>query len=89
MIQLRLVNPGPEMLAELKFGARTADGTPFNLLGRHHEELLPGGSDVVMTLMDGPFPAGVAPGAYTIEAAILEPELGVTISRSTAILTVP
>jgi hypothetical protein len=89
VIQLRLVNPGPEVLTELKFGARTADGTPFNLLGRHHEELLPGSSDAVRTLMDGPFPDGVPAGVYTVEAAILEPELGVTLSRSTATLTVP
>jgi hypothetical protein len=31
--------------------------------------------------LDGPLPAGVSPGTWTVEGTLLEPEFGKTFSR--------
>jgi hypothetical protein len=71
---------------ELKTGARLPGGAVISILGRHEEELLPSGTTVI-PLLSLPLPAGVPLGTYTIEAALLEPEFGVTISRHSVPLT--
>lgn len=76
------------MVAEMKTGVRLPDGTvAFSLLGRHREVLLADGQTVdVVLLANAPLPGGLPTIDVGIEAAILEPELGGTISRSTVTL---
>lgn len=85
-LELHVTNPGAPMLVELKTGARLPGGAVISILGRHEEELLPSGTTVI-PLLSLPLPAGVPLGTYTIEAALLEPEFGVTISRHSVPLT--
>ena len=77
-------NPGPAMQAEIKAGARLPDGSILPLFNR------------VVTLSSGPsaltlvpaqsLPAGLSTLDVIVEAAILEPVLGTTLSRHHAIL---
>ena len=87
-------NPGPSMLVELKTVARLPDGAVVSILDRHKEvtllsaeELAPGGL-MVIPLLDGfVLPTGLPAGIYTIEAALLDPALGLTISRHSIAFT--
>jgi len=72
------------MLVELKTGARLPDGSAVTILERHEEEMIPTGVTVIPLFADLVLPAGIPAGAYAIEAALLEPTLGVTLSRSSA-----
>jgi YVTN family beta-propeller protein len=82
-VQVRVLNPGTTGTpAEVKIGVRLPSGAPANLLGKHLEVLLPAGMDTSVTVFDIILPAGLPPGTYTFEGALLEPELGVTLSRS-------
>ena len=85
--ELHVTNPGGPKLVELKTGARLPDGSVISILGRHEEELLPSGVTVIPLFSGLVLPAGTPSGAYTIEAALLEPELGVTLSRSSVPVT--
>lgn len=76
-----IVNPGAAMLVELKTGIRFPDGSIINLLGRHAEQMLGAGQTIDIPMIEGVVPPGIPSGTYTIEAAILEPELGVTLGR--------
>jgi hypothetical protein len=77
------VNPSATVTPmEVKIGVRLPNGAPANLLGKHLEVPLPAGMDATVTVFDSILPAGLPPGAWTFEAALLEPELGVTLSRS-------
>jgi hypothetical protein len=86
--EVRITNPGGPMLVELKAGARRPDGSAISLLRGHEEGFLPSGATVIPLLAGFVLPAGIPAGAYAIEAALLEPELGVTISRHSLPLTV-
>ena len=77
------------MVVELKTGARLPDGSVVTILGRYVQKALGAGVTEAISLFSGfVLPAGSFPtGAYTIEAALLEPDLGVTISRHSVTLT--
>jgi len=84
---IHITNPGAPQLVELKTGARLPDGSVVSILGRHQEVVI-GSGVTVIELFDGfVLPAGIPPGTYAIEAALIEPELGVTISRQSRPLT--
>jgi hypothetical protein len=85
---LHVANPGPPVLVELKTGARLPDGSIVTILGRHAEEVIVPGVTVIPLVPRFVPPAAIPPGTYVIEAAILEPDLGVTISRHGVPLTV-
>jgi hypothetical protein len=76
------------MLVELKAGARLPDGSAISLLGGHEEGFVPSGATVIPLLAGFVLPTGIPAGAYVIEAALLEPELGVTVSRHSLPCTV-
>ena len=82
-VQAHVINPLVRRVrVEVKAGGRLPDGTPLNLFGEQHMELtLDAGLDKTFTLLDGPLPAGVSPGTWTIEGTLLELELGKTFSR--------
>lgn len=81
--EVRITNPGGPMVVELKTGARLPDGSVVTILGRYVQKTLAAGVTEIISLFSGfVLPAGTFPtGDYTIEAALLEPDLGVTISR--------
>jgi hypothetical protein len=85
---VHIANPGAPQRLELKTGARAARWfRSVSILGRH-EEVVIGSGVTVIPLFDGfVLPAGIPPGAYAIEAALIEPELGATISRQSRPLT--
>lgn len=85
--ELHINNPGPPMMVELKVGVRLPNGSPVNLMGRYLEETLATGQST-LPLFAGPFPAGVPAGTYSVEAAAVEPELGVTLGRHSVPLQV-
>ena len=72
---------------ELKTGARLPDGSAVTILERHEEEMIPSGVTVIPLFAGFVLPAGIAAGTYAIEAALIEPVLGVTLSRSSVLLT--
>lgn len=84
--QMLITNPGAPVLVELKTGARLPGGPVVSILGRHGEEVI-GAGITVIPLFALVLPAGVPAGSYAIEAALLEPDLGVTLSRSSVPLT--
>jgi hypothetical protein len=75
-------NPGPDLTAELKAGARLPNnqGTISFLGGQIIISVL-AGHEADFPLVDGVVPGGIPGGIYTIEAALLEPNVGVTIVR--------
>jgi hypothetical protein len=79
-LHLHVTNPGPARYVEVKAGSHFPDGaTTFVFLGRYVEMLIPAGESTIdipgLTLPELPF------GTYTIEAALLEPDFGTTLSR--------
>jgi len=81
--EVRIVNPGTtEVPTEMKIGVRLPSGAPVNIMGKHLELPLAAGLDTTITVLDIILPAGLPPGTWTLEGALLEPELGVTLSRS-------
>jgi hypothetical protein len=76
--QVRIVNPGPPMLVELKTAARLPDGSAVTI--QDAEGLLPNGVTVVSVLVGFVLPGGVPPGIYSIEAVLLDPA-DLTISQ--------
>jgi hypothetical protein len=85
--EVHVTNPGPPMLVELKTGARLPGGIVVRILGRHEDEVIGSGVTVIPLFSGLVLPHGTPPGAYAIEAALLEPELGVTLSRHSVALT--
>lgn len=79
--QIHVVNAGPPVTVELKTGVRLPGGSAITLLGVHVEDLLDPG-DYTIPLAGIVVPADIPDGTYTIEAAILDPIFGVTLSRS-------
>jgi hypothetical protein len=84
--QVRIVNPGPPILVELKTGARLPNGSAVTI--QDAEGLLPTGVTVIPVFTGFVLPGGVPPGTYSIEAALLDPELDVTISQDSVALIV-
>jgi hypothetical protein len=82
-VQAHIVNPrSTEVVAEVRAGGRSPEGTAVNIFGRQYMELrLPPGANKTVTLVDRPVPAGVPAGTWTVEATLLELELGTTFSR--------
>jgi hypothetical protein len=87
--EIHATNPGGPLLVELKTGARLPDGSVVTILGRHAEEVLAAGTSVIPIFAGFVVPPGIPAGMYTLEAAILEPELGVVLSRSRVTVAVP
>ena len=85
--EVHITNPGGPMLVELKTGARLPDRSTVTILERHEEETIPPGVTVIPLFAGLVLPAGIPAGTYAIEAALLEPALGVTLSRSSVPLT--
>ena len=76
----RVRNPlNREVKVEVKAGGRLPDGTPVNLLGQ--QLTLEPLADKIYPILDGPLPAGVPAGTWTVEGTLLEVELGKTFSR--------
>jgi hypothetical protein len=81
---MNISNPGPPLSVEIKGGARLPDGSILPL------------ANTVMTLPSGPtalvlapmqaLPGGLPTLDLLVEAAILEPLLGVTLSRHSVVL---
>ena len=85
---VRITNPGGPIVVELKTGARLPDGSTVTILGRFVQRALGAGVTEIIPLFSGfVLPPGFPPGAYTIEAALLEPDLGVPFSRNSVTLT--
>jgi hypothetical protein len=85
--ELQVSNSGAPLLVELKTGARLPGGSVVSILGRHEEEVIGTGVTVIPLFAGFVLPAGIPAGVYAIEGALLEPELGVTISRHSVPLT--
>lgn len=83
-IKLVYTNPGPTQIVDLRFGARLPDGSAVGVLNDFLT--LPSGASEA-TLLEGPFPSA-PPGAYQLEAALLDSIFGVTHSRHTVALQV-
>jgi hypothetical protein len=83
-------NPGPAPVkAELKIGFRSPSGATSNSLGnKHYEFTFPAGFNTTANLLNIPWPAGQAPGTWTIEAVLLAPDLGETYARDVDFFTV-
>lgn len=85
---VRITNPGGLIVVELKTGARLPEGSTVTILGRYVQLTLRAGVTEVIPLFSGfVLPPGFPPGAYTIEAALLEPDLGVPFGRHSLTLT--
>ena len=85
--EVHIKNFGGPVLVELKTGARLPDGSTVTILERHEEETIPPGVTVIPLFAGLVLPAGIPAGTYAIEAALIEPALGVTLSRSSVPLT--
>lgn len=80
---------GAPLSVEVKVGVRAPDGTPRSVLPSRHLELtLPRGELGPFRVVDLPLPAGLQPGQWQIEGALLEPELGQTLVRESWPFTV-
>jgi hypothetical protein len=75
----RVQNPGPAMAAEVKAGARLPNGTLLSLF--NSVVTLPSGPSVLILLPPQALPMGLPSVNVLVEAAILEPVLGATLSR--------
>jgi hypothetical protein len=79
-VHLHLTNPGPPQNVEVKAGVHFPDGvTVLTVVDEHLEILVPRGeSDILIPGIV--IPEGVAFGAYLVEARLLDPEFGTTLS---------
>jgi hypothetical protein len=88
-VQAHVTNLGSSAVTvEVKVGMRNPGGTPSSLLGGYVAIPFPAGFDSTVTLYDAPIPTGMQAGIWTFEAALLEPELGLTLTRVTQTFTV-
>jgi len=77
---IHVVNPGPPIAVELKTGIHIPGGAAITLLGIHVGDVLETGEfdiPLVNIVVSGDVPNGT----YTVEAAILDPIFGTTLSR--------
>jgi hypothetical protein len=81
---LTIANPGPARTVELKVASRFPDGsTIFSILDPSSYRAL-GAGEVLQEALPGiTIPPGLPFGTYILEAALLEPQLGETLARST------
>jgi hypothetical protein len=77
-------NPGPPFVAEVKGGARFPDGSILPLVNTVTN--IPSGPSVLTLVPAQALPPGLPTIDLGIEAAILEPALGVTLSRHSVTL---
>lgn len=82
--RLGFTNNGPATSAELKGGARFPDGSSLPLLNQ--VSTIPPGASTLTFVSLQTLPAGLPTLDLVIEAAILDPIFGVTISRQTTTL---
>lgn len=81
---VQITNPGSAMIAQIKFGGRLADGTIVAVLGADHQEVLGAGQTIVVNAMPAfTLPNNLPTADVQMEAAVVEPQLGVTLSRTT------
>jgi hypothetical protein len=78
---IRVTNPGPPFVAELKTAAHLPSGAAVTLLGRHVEEVIRSGQYDIPLVAVSVFEL-TPRGAYTVEAALLDPVTGVTLARA-------
>jgi hypothetical protein len=76
---MNITNPGPAVQAEIKGGARFPDGSILPLVNQ--VTTLPSGASVLALVPAQALPGGLPTIDLLIEAALLEPTLGVTLSR--------
>jgi hypothetical protein len=81
---MSISNPGPAMVAEVKAGARFPDGAILALVNT--VVTLPAGPSMLALVPQQPLPGGLPTADLLVEAAILEPSLGVTLSRHSVLL---
>ena len=81
---LSINNPGPAMVAEIKGGARFPDGSILPLLNTVTS--LPSGPSTLALVPAQALPGGLPTLDLFVEAAILEPVLGVTLSRHSVVV---
>jgi hypothetical protein len=81
---MRFTNPGPAVGIELKAGGRLPDGAPVGLLDTR--PVIGPGVTVLPLIPLQTVPGGLPAVTVTLEAAILEPALGVTRSRDAALV---
>jgi hypothetical protein len=84
--QVRIVNPGPPISVELRTDARLPNGSVVPITDA--EGLLPTGVTVVPVFAGFVLPVGIPPGAYSIEATLLDSVRDVIISQDSEALTV-
>jgi hypothetical protein len=91
-VQGQFTNPGSrDILVEVKFGVRTPDGSPINLLGEAGEHLvvtLPAGFDGTVPLFNLHLPSGLPTGAWRVEGTLLEVALGRTFDRDVKVFEI-
>ncbi len=82
-IEARVINPGTiGAPVEAKVAVQQPGGALINLLGEHLEATLPPSLDTTFILFDTFISTEVPAGTWQLEGALLEPELGETLSRS-------
>jgi hypothetical protein len=81
---MSLNNPGAPMVVELKGGARFPDGTILALAST--TATLPSGASALTLVPAQALPLGLPTVDLLVEAAVLDPSLGVTLSRHSVIL---
>lgn len=81
---MAFTNNGPPFVAEVKGGARFPDGTILPLVNT--VTTIPSGASTLPLVPSQALPAGLPTIDLGIEAAILEPHLGVTLSRHSTTL---
>jgi hypothetical protein len=79
---IHVANPGPPILVELKTAFHFPDGSTGTILGRHVEDILESG-EFDIPLLGIIVPPEAPKGQYVIEAAVIHPDTGVTLARST------
>jgi hypothetical protein len=82
--KLTITNPGPARTVEVKVASQFPDGvTVFSIIDPSSQRSLPAGGVLEEDLPGINIPAGLPFGTYILEAAILEPQLGETLARTT------
>jgi hypothetical protein len=73
-------NEGPPITANVRFTVTPPSGSPINLLGAPWSTTFPPGESPV-PLVSFVVPGDAPNGAYIVEAALLDPDRGVTLAR--------
>lgn len=82
-----VTNGGPAIAVELKTGIRLPDGSAISF-GDYVQVLAAGSETDVVLVAPTVTAAGVPQGTYVVEAALLEPILGINWTRSSVRLTI-